>query len=96
MKTSIARIYVERPFCFDCSISIKKKINEASSIQHLKLQHEASLVAFYYSHVNQVSTVLNTLTALGHPEIGEHKNEHSFEPFCQCQMVEQAESTVNS
>ncbi len=86
MKTSIARIYVEHPFCFECSISIKEKINETSRIKHLRVQHDASLVAFYFNHVNQVSSVLNTLTALGHPEIGEHKNVQSYEPFCQCKI----------
>lgn len=87
MKTSIARIYVEHPFCVDCSITIKNKITEISNIKIQSLQAHNSLVAFYFNHVNQVSSVLNTLTALGHPEAGEHQNEHSFEPFCQCQST---------
>ncbi len=86
MKTSLARIFVQHPFCSNCVLPMKKKIMaEAVNVKNVALYSSKSLVVFNFNNVNQVAQVLNTLMALGHPQKGDRISiENSIPPLCRC------------
>ncbi|MDJ0645457.1 MAG: hypothetical protein QNJ57_05665 [Flavobacteriaceae bacterium] len=87
MKTSLARIFVQNPFCTDCITPIKKRIMNVQNIRNVALYPSDSLVVFNFNKVNQVSEVLNTLMALGHPQKGDHITDETFvPPLCKCKV----------
>ena len=88
MKTSLARIFVQHPFCSSCVLPMKKKIMaEVANIKNVTLYSSKSLVVFNFNNVNQVAQVLNTLMDLGHPQKGDRISlENSIPPLCRCSI----------
>ena len=74
MKTQLARIQVQNSFCKGCKSAIKAKLSEIKSISNIQLYVNDSLVVFNFLKANEVSDVLNMLSEIGHPEIGERFN----------------------
>lgn len=71
MKTQLARIQVQNNFCTNCKNSIKSRLSEIESISNIQLYVRDSLVVFNFLRANELSDVLNVLSEIGYPEIGE-------------------------
>ncbi|MDT0607772.1 cation transporter [Croceitalea rosinachiae] len=71
MKTQLARIQVQNAFCTNCKNSIKSRLSDIKSISNIQLYVTDSLVVFNFLRANELSDVLNVLSEIGHPEIGE-------------------------
>lgn len=85
MTTSLARIFVQNPFCSNCLTSIKQKIMEVKQVKNVMLFPADSLVVFSFNRANQISEVLNTLVALGYPpEEDIISNALRVKPLCEC------------
>ncbi len=97
MKSSLAKICVQHPFCTDCVGPLKKKIiAEVQNIKNLTLDATSSLVMFNFNQVNQVAEVLNTLMAVGHPQEGDQISSNVFTPpLCSC-LVDDTGKEQNS
>jgi len=86
MEIGLARITVQNTFCGNCMTSIEKRIKEVHQIKNVYLHPKDSLVTFNFANANQISKVLNILTALGYPEQGDHMiKDHCIPPFCNCE-----------
>lgn len=84
-NTSLARIFVQKPFCSNCVATIKQRIMQAQQLKHLVLFPMDSLVVFSFNSANQISEVLNTLVALGYPPEGDFISSTSrVKPICEC------------
>jgi len=84
MNTGLARITTQNSFCKKCINPIKNKIMEITNIKNVYLYPSGSLVVFNFNNANQISEVLNVLTALGYPEIGEQVSIYKQQPLCCC------------
>lgn len=74
MKAQLARIPVQNKFCTNCKTFILNKLKEVHHVSNVRLYENESLVVFNFLKANQLSDVLNVLTELGHPEVGEQLN----------------------
>lgn len=82
---SIARIQVEHPFCNNCSVCIKKELQDIEAITNVRLYPKESLVTFNFMKADKLSTALNILTDIGYPEKGERLiNERFVKTVCGC------------
>jgi len=80
-----ARIEVQDSFCDVCSIGIKKELQEINDVKNIHLYPKESLITFNFMKVNNLSTVLNVLTEIGYPEIGERlQKRESTKIVCDC------------
>lgn len=85
MKTQLARIQVQNRFCERCKSSIKSKLSEIKSISNIQLYVNESLIVFNFLKANELSDVLNVLSEIGYPEIGEQFNFRELESkICLC------------
>lgn len=86
MKAQIARIPVQNKFCTKCKNSILHKLKEIQDISNVRLYEKESLVVFNFFRANELSNVLNALTEIGYPEVGERLNDsYRMElKLCQC------------
>ncbi len=85
MTTSLARIVVQNTFCTNCIVPIKNKIMEVEHVKNVKLFPEDALVVFNFNRANQISEVLNTLTALGYPPKGDRvSQQYVNKTLCKC------------
>jgi len=86
MKTQLARIQVQNRFCAGCKSTIKAKLAEIKSISNIELYVSDSLVVFNFLKANELSDVLNVLSEMGHPEIGERFNNSNgaVSKICLC------------
>jgi len=75
MKAQIARIPVQNKFCTTCKNTILNKLKEIQHISNVRLYEKESLVVFNFFRANELSNVLNVLTEIGHPEVGERLND---------------------
>lgn len=71
MKTQFARIQVQNGFCTRCKSLIAAKLSEIEHVSNIQLFAKESLVVFNFFRANELSDVLNVLSEIGHPEIGE-------------------------
>lgn len=85
ITTSMAKIQVERRFCNNCSVCIKKELQEIETITHIRLYPKESLVTFNFIKADKLSTALNILSDIGYPEKGERLfNEQFANTVCGC------------
>ncbi len=86
MKMQLARIQVQNRFCLGCKNSIKSKLSAIETISNIQLYVSDSLVVFNFLKANELSDVLNVLSEIGHPEIGERSNisECKASKICMC------------
>ncbi|GMN09033.1 hypothetical protein MTsPCn9_05110 [Croceitalea sp. MTPC9] len=71
MKTQLARIQVQNRFCTRCKNLIEAKLSEINHVSNIRLYAKESLVVFNFFRANELSDVLNVLSEIGYPEIGE-------------------------
>ncbi|GMN05003.1 hypothetical protein MTsPCn5_03910 [Croceitalea sp. MTPC5] len=71
MEIQLARIQVQNRFCTSCKSAIKARLAEIKSISNIELYVSESLVVFNFLRANELCDVLNVLSEIGHPEIGE-------------------------
>jgi len=82
METSLARIFVQNKFCTNCVDTVKTKMMEVQNISNVIVYPQDALVVFNFKRANQISEVLNTLTALGYPPQGDKiENDHYQTPM---------------
>lgn len=85
MKTSVARIPVQKSFCKKCAHKIKTKLSEIKNVSNVFTYEEEALIVFNFMRANQLSDVLNVLTDLGLQEKGEKQNQLQLPSFiCEC------------
>lgn len=85
METSLARIFVQNKFCIQCVDKVKTKMLEVQNISNVIVYPQDALVVFNFKKANQVSEVLNTLTSLGYPPLGDMiENDDCQTPLCAC------------
>jgi len=85
MKTQLARIQVQNKFCMSCKNAIKSRLSEIKSISNIQLYVNESMIVFNFLKANELSDVLNLLTEIGYPEIGEKFNYKVIESkICLC------------
>ncbi len=85
LATSMARIKVEHPFCNNCSVCIKKELQEIEAITNIRLYPKESLVTFNFIKADKLSTALNILSDIGYPEKGERLFKEQFSnSVCRC------------
>ncbi len=85
MRSGIAKIPLQNSFCERCAEIIKRRIIEAQNLQEVLLFPEESLIVFNFKWANQVSEVLNILTRLGYPPVGDEVTTSTYNlPFCKC------------
>lgn len=85
MKTSVARIPVQKSFCNKCAHKIKTKLLEIKNVSNVFTYEEEALIVFNFMRANQLSDVLNVLTDLGLQEKGEKQNQLQLPSFiCEC------------
>lgn len=85
MKSGMAKIEVQNSFCTRCSVKIKIELLKIENITNVYLYPFDSLVVFNFVRANELSTALNTLTALGYPQKGERINMKNYvHPWCKC------------
>lgn len=85
METSLARIFVQNKFCNHCVDKVKTKMMEVQNISNVIVYPQDALVVFNFKRANQVSEVLNTLTALGYPPQGDRLEKNGCQtPLCNC------------
>ncbi len=83
--TSLARIEVQQSFCYDCSVRIKKELQEIEAITDVQLYPLESLVTFNFKRANTLSNALNVLSEIGYPEKGERLFKKQFSnSVCNC------------
>lgn len=80
-----ARIEVQNPFCHDCSVIIKNKLQEIEEINNIRLYPKDSLITFNFIKINKLSTALNILSDIGFHEKGDRIYKEQFsESVCDC------------
>ena len=84
MKTSLARVFVQTPFCKGCISALEAKVLAVNNIKHVRFFLKDSLVVFNFNKANQVSEVMNTLSASGYPPIGDVINDFEINSKCNC------------
>jgi len=85
MKTSLARIFVQNPFCKGCISSLEKKVLQVDNVKHVRFFMKDSLIVFNFNRVNQVSEVMNILLTAGHPPQGDIvSNDFKINSHCNC------------
>ncbi len=85
IKTGIARIYVQGNFCNNCGSYIKKELLKINDVSNVYLRPRNSLIVFNFVRANEISNVMNLLTALGYPPKGENPSEiYKSESQCIC------------
>ena len=85
MKTSLARIFVQNKFCIQCIDTIQSRMMEVQQISNVIVYPQDALVVFNFKKANQVSEVLNTLTSLGYPPVGDNVVQVACQtPLCTC------------
>lgn len=77
-KMTIARIEVQKRFCDNCSVNIRKALQEIDEFNTIRLYPKESLITFNFIRANKLSTALNILTKIGYPEKGEQINNEQF------------------
>ena len=83
---SLARIPVQQIFCDNCSVHIKKGLQEITGIANVRLYPKESLVCFNFMTANTLSTALNFLLTIGFTEKGDKTFEEQFSLLsCGCQ-----------
>lgn len=70
-QDSLARIPVQQIFCEDCSVCIKKGLQEIKGITNIRLYPKESLVCFNFMTANTLSQALNILSDIGYTEKGD-------------------------
>lgn len=84
-KTSMARVEVQQGFCDNCSVCIKKELQEIDEVKNVRLYPKESLITFNFMRANKLSAVLNILSDIGYPEKGEAGFEKQFsKSVCSC------------
>lgn len=73
--TSTAKIEIQQRFCDNCSVCIKKELQEISDINNVRLYPKESLITFNFIKANKLSMALNTLSEIGYYEKGDKINE---------------------
>lgn len=76
--TSTARIEIQQRFCDNCSVCIKKELQEISDINNVRLYPKESLITFNFIKANKLSAALNTLSEIGYYEKGDRVDEHQL------------------
>lgn len=85
IKSGMAKIEVQNSFCTRCSGKIKVELLKIENITNVHLYPFDSLVVFNFVKANELSTALNTLTALGYPPKGDRIDMKNYvHPWCQC------------
>ncbi len=85
MKSGMAKIVVQNSFCAKCSGKIKIELLKIENITNVYLYPFDSLVVFNFVKANELSTALNTLTALGYPPKGDRIDMKNYvHPWCIC------------
>ncbi len=85
METNLARIFVQNKFCTHCVDKVKTKMMEVQNISNVIVYPQDALVVFNFKRANQVSEVLNTLTSLGYPPLGDAMEKNNYQtPLCEC------------
>lgn len=85
MTTSLARIFVQNKFCIQCVDTIESRMMEVQHISNVIVYPQDALVVFNFRKANQVSEVLNTLTSLGYPPLGDVIDTPTCQtPLCEC------------
>jgi copper chaperone CopZ len=85
LTASMARIKVEHPFCNNCSVCIKKELQEIEAVTNIRLCPKESLVTFNFIKADKLSTALNILSDIGYPEKGERLYKEQFSnSVCRC------------
>lgn len=86
MKAQRARIPVQNKFCIRCKNAILLKLAEIPNISSVQLYEKESLVVFNFFKANELSEVLNLLTEIGYPEVGErwHNATKMESKLCLC------------
>lgn len=82
MKSGMAKIEVQSSFCTKCSVRIKMELLKIENITNVYLYPFDSLVVFNFVKANELSTALNTLTALGYPQKGERIHMKNYVQTC--------------
>ena len=89
MEIRLAKITVQNILCDTCILFIKKRLKQIHNIQSMQLCRENSTLVFSFTSANQLSNILNTLTAMGYPEQGDKITTESLKtPFCNCNVQE--------
>ncbi len=87
MKTSLARIFVQNPFCKGCISQLKNELLQVENIQHVRFFLKDALVVFNFNKANQVSEVMNILLAAGYPPKGDMiSNDFKTKATCSCML----------
>lgn len=84
-KANMARVEVQQGFCDNCSVCIKKELQEIDEVNNVRLYPKESLITFNFMRANKLSAVLNMLSDIGYPEKGEKIfEEHFTKSVCSC------------
>lgn len=91
-KRTIARVEVQRSFCENCGLRIRQELLKIQDVSNVVVYPQSALVVFSFFRANELSQVLNVLTELGYPEVGEDPTTGYFSPVlgCSCTPVENA------
>ncbi|MFD2586719.1 hypothetical protein ACFSQJ_07235 [Croceitalea marina] len=84
MKTQLARVHVQNSFCLRCKALIEAKLSEIQNISNIRLYNNEPMVVFNFFKANELSDVLNTLSEIGYPEIGERIDSSCFKKPKNC------------
>lgn len=80
----MAKVEVQRNFCYSCSGIIKKELENLNGIKNLRFYPSELLITFHFRKAEQLSDVLNKLLILGYPEKGENYELSSTNLNCCC------------
>ncbi|MFD0861567.1 hypothetical protein ACFQ1M_05070 [Sungkyunkwania multivorans] len=86
--TGLAKIFVQNTFCNQCTTTIKNKMVQEQEVRNVILYPSDSLVVFNFKRANQLSGVMNMLTALGYPPKGDRiTSANTAVALCQCEIA---------
>jgi len=83
-ERNIARIEVQKSFCNTCIPKIKQELQKIKDITNVGFCQDSTMVFFNFIKANELAYALNTLTALGYPEVGEAIPVRHYDTFIDC------------